>query len=347
VRPPSLPPTSLPKPTDPPPPDGGAVLRQRIVLLENALELARTTVEQQRDQLDALAAKLESLTATLAASDASREAKARELEDRARAEAEARAQALETRLAELEASIAGRALVDRLAEALAPRFDGGGSPELARLLLQLEARLRAVEEGSAEARLRIRLDRQGHRLDELEKRVPALETSERATSETLSESVARGAQHETRIARLESLFEELADEVREDREALGLAGFRARLDDVETLVLQAGTEEERLKKKLGEQEQTIAALREQLEQVERASLAPPPPSAPPGDDLTLIKGIGPKYARLLRELGVTSYAALAAWTEDDVERAAAHLGIPAARVRKAGWIEAAARLVAG
>ncbi len=355
VRPPSLPPSSLPKPSDPPPADGGVVLRQRIVLLENALELARGTIDEQRGTIEALGTRLDALTARfaeVAEREARREAQVRELEKRAeeleeRAQVDGRLDALEARLGELADTLTGSALADRLADALTPRFDGGGSPELSRRLLNLEERLRTLEQGSAEARLRMRLDRHGHRLDELEQRVPAVERRAATTAETVSGALAQQARHEERIARLESLFEELTEEVREEREALDLAGLRARLDDVETLVLQAGTEEERLKKALTEQEQTLAALRETVEQVERASLAPPPSSAPVGDDLTQIKGIGPKYARLLRELGVTTYAALAAWTDDDVERAAAHLGIPATRVRKAGWVEAAARLVDG
>ena len=53
--------------------------------------------------------------------------------------------------------------------------------------------------------------------------------------------------------------------------------------------------------------------------------AAPTPTATPapatgGDDLTRIKGLGPKIATLLGEQGVTSFAQIAAWTAADVER---------------------------
>lgn len=50
--------------------------------------------------------------------------------------------------------------------------------------------------------------------------------------------------------------------------------------------------------------------------------APAPTSSPvpgaPADDLTTIKGIGPVYARGLKELGITTYAQLAAATAEQV-----------------------------
>lgn len=57
--------------------------------------------------------------------------------------------------------------------------------------------------------------------------------------------------------------------------------------------------------------------------------APPPDSRPVADDLTRVKGIGPVYSARLVEIGVTSFAALAAADADEV---AARLEVPEASV---------------
>ena len=71
----------------------------------------------------------------------------------------------------------------------------------------------------------------------------------------------------------------------------------------------------------------------------------PPPAADEGDDLTRIKGLGPKISMALRALGVTRYAEIAAWTEADVARIDAQLGAFAGRATRDNWIEQA-RLLA-
>lgn len=84
-----------------------------------------------------------------------------------------------------------------------------------------------------------------------------------------------------------------------------------------------------------------------------AAIEPPPvlAEAPPapadeGDDLTRIKGLGPKISTALRALGVTRYAEIAAWTDEDVARIDAQLGAFAGRATRDNWIEQA-RLLAG
>ncbi|PKP64256.1 MAG: hypothetical protein CVT87_02290 [Alphaproteobacteria bacterium HGW-Alphaproteobacteria-9] len=72
--------------------------------------------------------------------------------------------------------------------------------------------------------------------------------------------------------------------------------------------------------------------------------APAPASA---DDLTRIKGLGPKLVTLLGELGVTSYAQIAAWSDADVERIDAELGRFKGRITRDQWIEQAKLLAAG
>lgn len=65
-----------------------------------------------------------------------------------------------------------------------------------------------------------------------------------------------------------------------------------------------------------------------------------------GDDLTKIKGLGPKLSTLLGQLGVTRYAQIAAWSDADLAAINAQLGSFAGRPVRDKWIEQA-RLLAG
>ncbi len=85
-----------------------------------------------------------------------------------------------------------------------------------------------------------------------------------------------------------------------------------------------------------------------------AAITPPPvlaeaPELPAdeGDDLTRIKGLGPKIHTALRALGVTRYAQIAAWTEADVAKIDAQLGAFAGRATRDNWIEQAQLLAGG
>ena len=66
-----------------------------------------------------------------------------------------------------------------------------------------------------------------------------------------------------------------------------------------------------------------------------------------GDDLGRIKGIGPKLKALLTSLGVTSYAQIAAWGDDDIARIDAQLGSFAGRAKRDSWVEQAKLLASG
>lgn len=76
---------------------------------------------------------------------------------------------------------------------------------------------------------------------------------------------------------------------------------------------------------------------------EEAALAQPAV----GDDLGRIKGVGPKLKALLGSLGVTSYAQIAAWTEEDIARIDAQLGSFAGRATRDNWVEQARLLASG
>ncbi len=65
------------------------------------------------------------------------------------------------------------------------------------------------------------------------------------------------------------------------------------------------------------------------------------------DDLTRIKGIGPKLVAQLAALGVTRIAQIAAWSEEDIARIDPQLGRFQGRIRRDGWVEQARLLSEG
>lgn len=68
-------------------------------------------------------------------------------------------------------------------------------------------------------------------------------------------------------------------------------------------------------------------------------------SASTADDLTRIKGLGPKLAEQLGALGVTSYAQIAGWDDAAIDRIDAQLGRFQGRIRRDDWVTQA-RLLA-
>ena len=93
-----------------------------------------------------------------------------------------------------------------------------------------------------------------------------------------------------------------------------------------------------------------------------APIVPPPPlttvpetlaetlaeAAPSGatDDLTRIKGLGPKLVAMLGEQGITSFAQIASWDEATIDRIDAGLGRFQGRIRRDSWVEQARLLAA-
>ena len=70
-------------------------------------------------------------------------------------------------------------------------------------------------------------------------------------------------------------------------------------------------------------------------------------AAQAGDDLTRIKGLGPKLSARLGELGVTSFAQIAGWSAEDLAEVDAQLGAFAGRPQRDGWVEQAGFLARG
>ena len=65
--------------------------------------------------------------------------------------------------------------------------------------------------------------------------------------------------------------------------------------------------------------------------------------APLADDLTRLTGVGPKLAAALNERGITTFAQLAAWTEENAAAFDAELSLKG-RVARDEWIAQARRL---
>ncbi|HCF24322.1 MAG TPA: hypothetical protein DER67_02060 [Novosphingobium sp.] len=65
------------------------------------------------------------------------------------------------------------------------------------------------------------------------------------------------------------------------------------------------------------------------------------------DDLSRIKGLGPKLQALLPTLGLSTYAQIAALTEADLAELDGKLGAFAGRPAKDSWVEQAKYLAAG
>lgn len=98
-----------------------------------------------------------------------------------------------------------------------------------------------------------------------------------------------------------------------------------------------------------ERAQRNAALVESTPAAQRdpAPVAPAKAPAGGGDDLTRIKGVGPKLVALLADMGVTSFAQVATWDDAEIERIDAQLGRFQGRIRRDDWVGQARLLAEG
>ncbi len=84
---------------------------------------------------------------------------------------------------------------------------------------------------------------------------------------------------------------------------------------------------------------------------ERADLAADRPAIAPAngapDQLSRMKGVGPKLSARLAELGVTRFDQIAAWTDADVAEVDRFLGTFQGRIARDNWVEQARLLAAG
>ncbi|MBS0480896.1 MAG: hypothetical protein JSR96_01855 [Proteobacteria bacterium] len=89
--------------------------------------------------------------------------------------------------------------------------------------------------------------------------------------------------------------------------------------------------------------EVIAVAAQDEVEAAQARLVP----AAAGDDLSRIKGLGPKLQALLPTLGLTTYAQIAALSEADLAALDTRLGPFAGRPAKDAWVEQARLLAAG
>lgn len=106
-------------------------------------------------------------------------------------------------------------------------------------------------------------------------------------------------------------------------------------------VIAAGAQEEVSNAEARQEEETAKKEAEPL------SAAPPAPDGPTGDDLSKLKGVGPKLVSLLQSLGITRYEQIASWSEEDIDRIDAQLGSFTGRIRRDNWVEQAKYLSGG
>ena len=84
------------------------------------------------------------------------------------------------------------------------------------------------------------------------------------------------------------------------------------------------------------------------EPVAEPAMAPTPSvTTASGDDLSRMKGVGPKLVAMLRDMGVTRFDQIAAWDDADIDRIDAQLGRFSGRIRRDDWVGQARLLAAG
>lgn len=71
------------------------------------------------------------------------------------------------------------------------------------------------------------------------------------------------------------------------------------------------------------------------------------PAKGPGDMLTQLKGLGPKAASILNDLGVTRFEQIASWNEADVAAIDARMGAFKGRITRDRWVDQAKLLARG
>ncbi|MXP46052.1 hypothetical protein GRI43_01430 [Altererythrobacter luteolus] len=79
---------------------------------------------------------------------------------------------------------------------------------------------------------------------------------------------------------------------------------------------------------------------------EQAPAAAPTENTGAADDLSRIKGVGPKLKAMLIAMEITSFEQIANWTEQDIDRIDAELGRFQGRIRRDSWTEQARMLAA-
>jgi predicted flap endonuclease-1-like 5' DNA nuclease len=180
----------------------------------------------------------------------------------------------------------------------------------------------------------LKADRQALRDEALATRAKIAELESAARGE----DALRREQAELHSKTLTALRERVAELDGKAQHAAGLQRRLAELEETTAHMQELEFKVEEMAERLMERESLIGSLQSQL-----ATL--PPASA--NDDLKNIRGIGPKYEKALKALGITTYRQIAGWTEADVERIADKLSLRAERIVRDDWIGRARKLLEG
>lgn len=126
---------------------------------------------------------------------------------------------------------------------------------------------------------------------------------------------------------------------------------KQQLADAEQALAKLKGEFDELRESTAEILRQNAALREENDQLEKrlqeaeekATAASTLAAASVADDLTELKGVGPKVAQALRALGITRFQQIASWTDADIDEIAPRLKTAAGRIKKSDWVGQARR----
>lgn len=125
-------------------------------------------------------------------------------------------------------------------------------------------------------------------------------------------------------------------------------GHRQKLTLVKiTDILASGADKSGVKAAVGAGSVSAAAV-EAAAPKKAAKKAEPKADAPAagGDDLKKLSGVGPALEKKLHAAGITTFAQVAAWTEEDVAAMDEQLSFKG-RIEREGWIEQAKELAKG
>jgi len=204
---------------------------------------------------------------------------------------------------------------------------------------ELEAsELRVAELEAIETELSAEIAERDTRLTELQ--------AQQATAQPTGDPNVETAVRE-RLAQRELQLSELRFTETELRDALHQS--EARLQDVETKLAERETRVAQLGAALTEMERQLATRDASLREVQTALARTRPETAQredtnqlgaaaAGDDLKMLRGIGPSFEKALHQAGVHTFEQIAAWSPEDVERVAQQIGTNPRRILRNDWV---------
>ncbi|HVJ19988.1 MAG TPA: hypothetical protein VM686_31455 [Polyangiaceae bacterium] len=155
-----------------------------------------------------------------------------------------------------------------------------------------------------------------------------------------AESEQRRQQNEAQARDLAALRERISELENKAAHGAALRSRVAELEEATARMQELEFRAEELAEKLAERDSLVGVLQNQL-------VTLPPASAAVNDDLKNIRGIGPKYEKGLRSLGITTYRQIADWTTADIAIFAEKLKVKPERIVRDDWVGRARKLLGG